>query len=119
MSGAIGRRPSKINSLCEIDGLGRTPGGTEPRGCVCQGQDAFLAGGNPASGRTMTRLDVASIVTEMRDSARLRADSMRPLNPRLILPPDWIDVTDQHAGEMIAVAPVNGTPAASHPWSRP
>ena len=75
--------------------------------------DAIAAGRNPAFGRTMTRLDVASILVEMRASARLRADSMRPLKPRLILPPDWIDVTDQHAGEMIAVAPVNGTPTES------
>jgi hypothetical protein len=67
----------------------------------------------------MTRLDVASILVEMRASARLRADRMRQPKPRLILPPDWIDVTDQHAGEMIAVAPVNATPAASRPWSRP
>jgi hypothetical protein len=50
----------------------------------------------------MTRLDVASILVEMRASARLRADRMRPLKPRLILPPDWIDVTDQRAGETIA-----------------
>ena len=67
----------------------------------------------------MTRLDVESILAEMRASARLRADRMRPLKPRLILPPDWIDVTDQHAGETIAVAPAKAMPAASRPWSRP